>query len=58
MQQYYGKKAVLLIDEYDVPVAKASSHGFYKEMVDVLKGLMLALKVNTSLLYGEMTGCL
>ena len=58
MQQYYGKKAVLLIDEYDVPVAKASSHGYYKEMLDVMKGLMLALKDNTSLCFAVITGCL
>ena len=58
MQQYYGKKAVLLIDECDVPVAKASSHGYYKEMLDVMKGLMLALKDNTSLCFAVITGCL
>ena len=58
MQQYYGKSVVLLIDEYDVPVAKASSHGYYKEMLDVMKGLMLALKDNTSLCFAVITGCL
>lgn len=40
MQQHYGKPVILLIDEYDVPVAKANSHGYYNEMLDVMKGLM------------------
>ena len=52
------RRQVLLIDEYDVPVAKASSHGYYKEMLDVMKGLMLALKDNTSLCFAVITGCL
>ena len=40
---------ILLIDEYDVPIAKANSHGYYNEMMDVIKGLMQALKDNPSL---------
>ena len=58
MEQYYGKKVILLIDEYDVPIAKASSHGYYDEMLDIMKGLMLALKDNTSLCFAVITGCL
>lgn len=58
MQQHYGKPTVLLIDEYDVPIAKASSHGYYDEMLDIMKGLMLALKDNTSLCFAVITGCL
>lgn len=40
MYQQYGKPVILLIDEYDVPVAKANSNGYYEEMLDVMKGLM------------------
>ena len=58
MQQHYGKPVILLIDEYDVPIAKASSNGYYKEMLDVMKGLMSALKDNTSLQFAVITGCL
>ena len=58
MQQFYGKKAVLLIDEYDFPVAKESRHGYYKEMLDVMKGLMQALKDNPALRFAVVTGCL
>ena len=58
LQQHYGKPVILLIDEYDVPVAKANSHGYYNEMLDVMKGLMQALKDNQSLLFAVITGCL
>ena len=40
MQEYYGKPVILLIDEYDVPIAKASAKGYYAEMLDVVKGTM------------------
>ena len=58
MRQHYGKPVILLIDEYDVPVAKANSHGYYNEMLDVMKGLMQALKDNQSLRFAVITGCL
>lgn len=58
LNRYYNKKVVLLIDEYDVPVAKANSHGYYNEMLDVMKGLMQALKDNQSLRFAVITGCL
>ena len=58
LQQYYGKPVILLIDEYDVPVAKANAHGYYDEMLDVMKGLMQALKDNQSLRFAVITGCL
>ena len=59
MQKHYGKQVILLLDEYDVPLAKASSHGYYKEMLEVLR-LMLstALKDNSSLQFAVLTGCL
>lgn len=58
LEQHYNKKVILLIDEYDVPVAKANNHGYYNEMLDVMKGLMQALKDNTSLRFAVITGCL
>lgn len=58
MQQHYGKAVVLLIDEYDVPVAKANAHGYYNEMLDVMKGLLQALKDNQALCFAVVTGCL
>lgn len=58
MQSHYGKPVILLIDEYDVPVAKANSHGYYDEMLDVMKSLMQALKDNQALQFAVITGCL
>ena len=58
MHQHYGKAVVLLIDEYDVPVAKANAHGYYNEMLDVMKGLLQALKDNQALCFAVVTGCL
>ena len=58
MWAYYGKRVVLLIDEYDVPVAKSNSHGYYLEMLDVMKGLLQVLKDNQALDFAVITGCL
>ena len=58
MQQHYGKPVIRLIDEYDVPVAKANSNGYYAEMLDVMKGLLQALKDNQALQFAVVTGCL
>lgn len=58
MRQHYNKKAILLMDEYDVPIAKANSHGYYQEMLDVIKGIMQALKDNSALQFAVITGCL
>ena len=49
---------ILLIDEYDVPAAKATNNGYYKEMLEIMKGLMQALKDNQSLRFAVITGCL
>ncbi|MEE1495537.1 MAG: AAA family ATPase [Anaerostipes hadrus] len=59
MQIYYGKSVILLLDEYDVPIAKAQTNGYYKEMLDVV-GAMLskALKDNQALQFAYITGCL
>ena len=59
MQAKYGKPVILLLDEYDVPLAKASSNGYYTEMLEVVKPLMsTALKDNPSLQMAVITGCL
>ena len=58
LQGYYGKPVILLMDEYDVPVAKANNNGYYDEMLDVMKGLMQALKDNPALCFAVVTGCL
>ena len=57
--QHYGKKAVLLIDEYDVPLDKAFQHGYYREMVALIRSLFgQALKTNDFLQFAVLTGCL
>ncbi|MGI6200743.1 MAG: AAA family ATPase [Christensenellales bacterium] len=57
--QHYGQKAVLLIDEYDVPLDKAFQHGYYREMVALIRSLFgQALKTNDFLQFAVMTGCL
>lgn len=58
MQIYYGKPVILLMDEYDVPLTKASDNGYYREMLDVMKGLMQAVKDNGALKFAVITGCL
>ena len=59
MRDHYGKPVILLIDEYDVPIAKASANGYYPEMLEVIKGLMsTALKDNDALRFAVITGCL
>ncbi len=55
---HYGIPVILLIDEYDVPVAKATSHGYYPEMLDVMKGILQPLKDNACLHFAVITGCL
>ena len=59
MRNHYGKPIILLIDEYDVPIAKASAKSYYPEMLEVIKGLMsTALKDNDALRFAVITGCL
>ena len=59
LYQHYGKKAIVLIDEYDVPLAKASVRGYYNQMVDVIRGMLgNVLKTNTYLEKAVLTGCL
>ena len=55
----YGKQVIVLIDEYDVPLAKAQENGYYREMLDVVRGMFsVALKTNEYLKFGVVTGCL
>lgn len=59
LKKYYGKNAILLIDEYDVPLENAFFNGFYDQMVSFLRGLFgAALKTNHSLEFAVITGCL
>lgn len=58
MELYYGKPVILLIDEYDVPLAKASEKGYYTEMLDAVKGILQVIKANNSLEFAVITGCL
>lgn len=59
MYAVYGKPVILLIDEYDVPLAKANSNGYYREILDVVRGIMsMSLKTNEYLKFAVVTGCL
>lgn len=59
MHAHYDRKVILLLDEYDVPVAKASDKGYYAEMMEVMKTVMsTSLKDNPSLEFAVVTGCL
>ena len=59
LYKQYGKKAVILIDEYDVPLDKAFQYGYYREMVHFIRGLLgEVLKTNDSLAFAVLTGCL
>lgn len=64
MYAVYGKPVILLIDEYDVPLAKASEKNtsknrYYEQMLDVIKGMLsISLKTNEYLKFAVVTGCL
>lgn len=59
LQKHYGKQAILLIDEYDVPLQKAFSQGYYDEMAVLLRNFLeYALKTNDSLKFAVLTGCM
>ena len=59
LYKHYGKKAVIIIDEYDVPLDKAFQNGYYREMVSLIRGLFgQALKTNEFLQFAVLTGCL
>ena len=59
LEKHYGEKVIVLIDEYDVPLAKANENGYYDEMVLLIRNLLgNALKTNDSLKFAVLTGCL
>ena len=59
LYKHYGQKTIVLIDEYDVPLDKAFQHGYYREMVALIRGLFgEALKTNDFLQFAVLTGCL
>lgn len=59
MKAHYGKPVILLIDEYDVPLAKASDNGYYDDMLDIIRTFLgMAWKSNPSLKFAVVTGCL
>ena len=59
LEKHYGRKVIVLIDEYDVPLAKANENGYYDEMVFLIRNLFEnALKTNSSLKFAVLTGCL
>ena len=59
LEKHHGTKVILLIDEYDVPLAKAHANGYYDQMLSLIRGLLgEALKTNHSLKLAVLTGCL
>lgn len=59
LYKYFNQKTVILIDEYDVPLDKAFQHGYYREMVALIRALFgRALKTNEALAFAVLTGCL
>jgi len=59
LEKHYNRKAIILIDEYDVPLAKANEKGYYRQMIDIIRNLFdTALKSNSSLEFAVLTGCL
>ena len=59
LRKHYGQKPILLVDEYDVPLDKAYYHGYYEQMIDLIRAMFqAALKTNDSLFFAVLTGCL
>ena len=59
LKEYYGKKVIILIDEYDVPLDKAFENGYYNEMIILIRNMLeQALKTNDNLYMAVLTGCL
>lgn len=59
LEKHYETKVILLIDEYDVPLAKAFENGYYDKMVFLIRNLLeQTLKTNNSLKFAVMTGCM
>ena len=59
LEKHHGTKVILLIDEYDVPLSKAFAHGYYEQMISLIRNFLgQALKTNSSLKFAVLTGCL
>ncbi len=59
LEKHYGTKVIVLIDEYDVPLAKAHANGYYDQMISLIRSLLgEVLKTNNSLKLAVLTGCL
>ncbi len=59
LEKHYGKKVIILIDEYDVPLDKAYTNGYYPQMIEIIRALYgSSLKSNNSLFFAVLTGCL
>lgn len=59
LERHYGQKVIVLIDEYDVPLAKAFEYGYYEEMVILMRNVLeQVLKTNASLQFAVLTGCM
>ncbi len=59
LEKHYGQKVIILIDEYDVPLDKAYAHGYYPQMIDLIRAMFAAaLKTNSSMFFAVLTGCL
>lgn len=59
LYKHYARKVIILIDEYDVPLDKAYQHGYYHEMVSLIRGFLgQAMKTNDALHFSVLTGCL
>ena len=58
LDRYDDKRVIILLDEYDVPLAKASERGYYDEMLDLMRGIVQVLKDNDNLNFAVLTGCL
>ena len=59
LEKHYGQKVILIIDEYDVPLDKASLNGYYSQMIEIIRAMYSsALKSNDSLFFAVLTGCL
>lgn len=58
LYRHFGKKVIVLIDEYDVPLDKAFQHGYYRQMAALIRGLFGQVQTNDSLQFAVLTGCL
>lgn len=59
LAKHFQKEVIILIDEYDVPLDKAFQHGYYNEMISLIRTMLgNALKTNNSLKFAVLTGCL